>query len=138
MPGGVLLLVVGLSLAPAGLLFQLMASQVRGGAMDTVSHVWGLRTKKLQSSDEAWRVGHRAALGHLQAMAWWTWGAVAACLLGALVIRSEELAGYVLMLVVGGFTVAVLGHTWRAVVTAHRAVDDRLELAQQLLGEPRS
>ncbi|TLP94078.1 SdpI family protein [Nesterenkonia salmonea] len=137
MDGGISLLITGLALAPAVLMLHMMAAQVKSGKL-TRNYVWGLRTRKLQSSDEAWDIGHRAAQPHLYALAYWTYGAMAACVLGALVVRSEEAAGVFIMVVIGGFTAAVLIHAWRAVVVAHRAVDQRLELAEQLVGSNRA
>lgn len=135
MDGGIMLLITALSLAPAVLLLHIMAAQVKSGMLKR-NYIWGLRTRKLQSSDEAWEIGHAAAQPHLFALAYWTYGAVAACLLAALVIRSEDAAGSFLMVTIGGFTTAVLLHAWRAVVVAHRAVDKRLEFAE-LLAEGR-
>ncbi|NDK32307.1 SdpI family protein [Nesterenkonia haasae] len=133
MDGGVLLLITGLSLAPAVLILHMLAAQVKSGTLRR-NLLWGLRTRKLQSSDEAWDIGHRAAQPHLYALAYWTYGAIAACFAAALVVRSEEAAGTFIMVVIGIFTAAVLLHVWRAVVVAHRAVEQKLQFAEQLAG----
>lgn len=124
--GQVAALLVGLALLPAALLLHLLAAKMKAGMLPR-NRTMGLRTRKLQVSDEAWEIGHRAALPHIYAAAWVSYGAAALSVSSMLLIPGEESAGLYLGTVIGLFALVVLFLCWSSVRSAHRAVDERLD-----------
>lgn len=117
-----MLMVTAVALLPAAGILHYMAAQVKNGQL-LRNYVMGLRTAKLHASDEAWEVGHRAALPQLYAMAYLTYAVALVCGIGAFFISSDQAAGGFTALVIGGLTTIILWLCWRAVRVAHRAVD---------------